>query len=161
LEVGWPAIRKDIRIPGQEVDSYARRPRPDVCPIVERPIPLVQLGRLVSAAIGPFVSPSEHRRLNALILSQLVRYTYPFWLVEYRRVQSWRFAAGIALAMRPQRIGHGIALDPWRRLILRLQYLVSTAGGLLVPASLFRLLRPWLYAVAKGSTRPVPARAGA
>lgn len=161
LELDWSAIRKDIRVPGHEVDSYARRPRLGSCPIVERPIPLVRLGRLVSDAIGPFVSGAEHRRLNGLILTQLVRYTYPFWLLEYRRVQSWRFAAGIALAMRPARIGDGLALGASRRLALWLQYLASTVGGLLMPRPLFGALQPWLYALAKGAARTAPVRARA
>jgi hypothetical protein len=158
LELAWSAVRKDIRVGDHEVDSYARRPRLTSCPIVERPIPLVQLGRLVSDAIAPHTPAVTLRRLNAMILRQLLRYTYPFWLQEYRRVQSWRFAAGIALAMRPRRIGDGMTLDSVRRLQLRCQYLASTLGGLFVPGALFRILRPWLYALAKRSSRIARSR---
>lgn len=44
LAVETICIRKGIRIPGEEVDSYARKPRLHPCPIVERPLPLGKTG---------------------------------------------------------------------------------------------------------------------
>src|SRR5262249_40076148 len=97
LEIAEPLIRKDIRLPNLTVDSYANRPRVQPWPIVERTLPLGQLGRLTVDALRPYVSGIEQRRQNARILRQLLLFTYPFWLFEYRRVQSWPYAAGIAL----------------------------------------------------------------
>jgi len=37
-------VRKDIRIAGEEVDSYAKKPRLKPCPIEERTPPFVQIG---------------------------------------------------------------------------------------------------------------------
>lgn len=149
LEVAEPLVRKDIVIAGEQVDSYARRPREPLWPIVERRLPLGQLGQLVADAIEPYAQGTESRRLNALIVRQLVRFTYPFWLVELRRVQSLSYAAGVALGFRPSRIAAGMPLGAWRRALLWLEYLAVSVGGLLTPQALFRSMQPALYRLAK------------
>jgi glycosyltransferase involved in cell wall biosynthesis len=149
LEIAEPLIRKDISLPNLTVDSYATRPRVQPCPIVERVLPLVQLGRLTVDALRPYVSGPDQQRRNARILRQLLIFTYPFWLVEYRRVQSWRYAAGIALGMRPKRSALGVELDRGGRLVIRLCYLAASVIGLLAPLWSFERARPLLYRIAK------------
>jgi hypothetical protein len=149
LEIAEPLIRKDISLPDQTVDSYAKRPRVQPCPIVERALPLVQLGRLTVDALRPHVSGPDQRRQNARIMRQLLIFTYPFWLVEYRRVQSWRYAAGIALGMRPKRSALGVELARGGRLMIQLYYVAASVVGLLAPSWLFEYARPLLYRVAK------------
>jgi hypothetical protein len=148
IELAEPLIRKDISLPNLTVDSYATRPRVQPCPIVERVLPLVQLGRLTVDALRPYSGADQQRR-NARILRQLLIFTYPFWLVEYRRVQSWRYAAGIALGMRPKRSALGVELDRGGRLVIRLCYLAASVIGLLAPLWSFERARPLLYRIAK------------
>jgi glycosyltransferase involved in cell wall biosynthesis len=149
LQIAEPLIRKDIRLPGQVVDSYASRPRIEPCPIVERATPLVQLGRLTVDAIRPYVSGAERARQNLLILKQLLIYPYPFWLVEYRRVQSWRYAAGIAIGMRPRRTAQDVELTAIGKLLVKLYYALASGAGLLTPNWLFSKAQPVLYRLAK------------
>ena len=149
LEIAEPLVRKDIQVPGERADSYATRPRVDPCPIVERPIPLGRMGQLVADAIAPALDDGGRRRANAAVLRQLIQYTYPFWLVEYRRVQSWRFAAGVALGLRFARIAQGVELSPWHALVLRLRQAAAFVVALAVPLGAFDALRPWLYRLAK------------
>jgi Glycosyl transferase family 2 len=151
VEIAEPLIRKDIRLPNLRVDSYATRPRERPWPIVERTIPLAQLGRLTVDAISPYVSGVERRRTNARILRQLFIFTYPFWIFEYRRVQSWPYAVGIVLGMRPKRAAAGIKLTATGRLLVHLQYATSSLIGLVVPQRLFKCARPFLYFLAKRS----------
>ncbi len=149
LERGVVLVRKDIVIPGEWVDSYSRRPKVWPCPVVERPIPLGQLGRLVIEAIAPYAPPAERQALNEAVLLQLLCITYPYWLFEYRRVQSWQYAAGIALGMRPERTAWEVELGFLRRLRVWSAYLFATALGLTIPPGVFEALRGRLYALAK------------
>ncbi|HLJ95087.1 MAG TPA: glycosyltransferase family A protein [Gemmataceae bacterium] len=142
-------VRKDIVIPGECADSYARRPRIWPCPVVEREIPLRHLGRLVADAIGPHTLPTHRRKLNEVILLQLLGITYPYWLFEYRRVQSWQYAAGVALGMKPSKTAAGVELGLYRRLRVWTVYTLTTVLGLTVPRPAFEAARGWLYKIAK------------
>jgi hypothetical protein len=149
LELDQVTVLKDIPVPGEEVDSYAKRPQVWPCPIVERPLPLNQFGRLVADAIAPYAVGEQRRRLNETIFRQLYRYTYAYWLTQYRRVQSWRFAAGVALGMRPERSLAGVDLVGTRRWRTVWAYRLATVAGLSVPLGLFDRFRAVLYKWAK------------
>lgn len=148
LERDHQLVRKDIFIEGESVDSYAARPRVSPCPILERQLPLGQLGRVVADAIRNYAG-TQQERLNERILQQLIGFTYPYWLFEYRRVQSWKYSAGIALGMRPARCAEGVELGWWRRLKLHLLYTGVTVGGLLIPLSVWNRIHSTLYRIAK------------
>ncbi|HVA49252.1 MAG TPA: glycosyltransferase family 2 protein [Pirellulales bacterium] len=148
LERNVPAVRKDIPAPGEQVDSYARRPRVWPCPIVERPLPLGQIGRLVADAIAPYAGPDE-RRWNEAVLDQLLGITYPFWLTEYRKVQSWRYAAGVAIGMRPVRTAAGVPLGMLGRARVWMIYWAATVAGLIVPQSVFTRIKGRLHWLVK------------
>lgn len=149
LELDRVTVWKDVPVPGEEVDSYAKRPRVWPCPIVERPLPLNLFGRLVADAIARHATGEERRRLNEAVFRQLYSYTYPYWLTQYRRVQSWRFAAGVALGMRPERTLDGVDLIGTRRWRVVWAYWLATAAGLTVPLGQFDRLRAGLYRRAK------------
>jgi hypothetical protein len=157
---GWPLleldrvlVRKDVQVPGEAVDSYARKPRVWPCPLVERPLPFNQLTRLVADAIAPYCRGATRQRLNERVLRQVLQFTYPIWLVEYRKVQSWRYAAGVALGMRPRRIFDGIDLSPTHRCRAAGLYCLATLAGMTVPIGLVRRLQDRLYRLAKSVRR--------
>jgi len=141
-------VLKDIQIEGEQVDSYARRERV-AGPIKEQPLPLAQLGRVVMDALAPYISSRDNNRAARNVFRQLLLYTYPPWLVEYRRIQSWRYAAGIALGMRPRNILKGLDISWPSRMYLRLVFSLVTLAGLLFPVGLFEHLKPRLHAFAK------------
>ena len=149
LDVAQIAILKDIQIPGEVVDSYARKPKLQDCRIEERLLPLSQLGRVVFDALLPYIKPEASDRFVRLIFAQLILITYPPWLLEYRRIQSWRYAVGIGLGMRPKNLLAGIRVGRLTKWFLRSIYGFVTVIGLLCPIGLFEKLRPWLYAFAK------------
>src|SRR2546427_166085 len=101
-------VLKDIQIPEETADSYARKPAIRNCPIQERRLPLTRYGQVAFEAVAPFVSPRERAWVLRRILAQVLVFTYPPWLIEYRRVQSHKYAMGIALGMRPRNILGGI-----------------------------------------------------
>jgi hypothetical protein len=154
LAIDEIAIDKDLRVPGESVDSYAARPKVDPCPVVPRKFNLSSFPAVVSAAIAPYVSPTQLTNLNARILLQLYAYTYPYWLVEFRRVQSWKYALGIALGQRPSEMTRGLLMSPLGNAVTGLTFLFSTLGGLLAPVGVTqKLMAPLFYKLAKRAPR--------
>lgn len=147
LELEDVTVVHDLKISGETVDSYASRPRVSPCQISERPIPLGRMGALVCDAIRPFAGRSSFWGLT--VFAQIIVFTYPFWIVEYRRVQSWRYAAGICLGMRPKRQLEGVSLPLGYRMLLHSIYFLVTAMGLFIPTNTFDGLRPKFYGFAK------------
>lgn len=156
------AIRKDIQIPDEAIDSYARKPRLDPCPITERFLTMHYLGRLVMDAINPFVQPEMRQTIAVKVLQQILVFTFPFWIFEYRRVQSWNYAAGLCLGMRLRHSAEGIELSRWRKLRLTVLHGLVSVVGLSVPLFVFAGASQKLYAFAKSAwgRRLVGARAG-
>jgi glycosyltransferase involved in cell wall biosynthesis len=149
LTLAASLVRKDIRIPGEEVDSYAKKPRLIPCPIQERTPPFVLIGRLVADAVDPSLEPVNKDKVLRKLIAQLYLFTYPFWIFEYRRVQSWRYALGICLGIRPKNVFAGLAVGIFSQMQLRLLYIGACAAGLLIPVSLFDKATPVLYRLAK------------
>lgn len=150
LELAEPIIRKDIALDGKtRTGSYAWKQRLSPCPITTRPLPFNDIGRVVCDAIGPMAALPTEKKLSFSILLQLFTITYPYWLIEYRKVQSWNYAAGIALGMRPSRSMRGINLGLIRYGFIIVVFVLSTASGLVMPLDLFQKIRPVLYRFAK------------
>ncbi|HUP89536.1 MAG TPA: glycosyltransferase family 2 protein [Longimicrobiales bacterium] len=152
LQIDDVMIDKDLRIPGESVDSYAAKPKLDPCPIEPRKFNLVQFPRVVSDAISASVPAESIDEYNTRILDQLYSYTYPYWLVEFRRVQSWKYALGIALGQRPAEMTRGLKLSKLGAVRIRVKYTLSTLAGLLVPVRFTqKVVAPLMYRRAKRS----------
>jgi glycosyltransferase involved in cell wall biosynthesis len=150
LAIDEIAVDKDLRVAGESVDSYAAKPRVDPCPVVPRKFNLSSFPAVVSGAIAPYAGDDQLTRLNARILMQLYAYTYPYWLVEFRRVQSWKYALGIALGQRPSEMAHGLHMSPLGNAAAGLTFLFSTLGGLLAPVGVTqKWVAPLFYKFAK------------
>jgi len=142
-------VRKDVVIPGESVDSYAARPQQKDCAIQERILPMGRILPLVAAAVQPYQEGETRESTVLRVATQLLVFTYGFWLVEFRRVQSWRYAAGVYLGLRPRNLLNGIQLSYWRRSQLAMLYTFIGLFGLTVPVGLFDALKKHLYAIAK------------
>ena len=149
LEIDESMVRKDVQVRGEQVDSIARAPVITPCPIIPRILPLTQIGRVVIDAIAPALEPAARRKLNARILGQLYRFTFPQWVVEYRRVQSWKFAAGLSLGLRVRSVCEGVELSVPSRVILHALHSFGCLFALVIPIRAFDALQPVLYAFAK------------
>lgn len=149
LNLDRSVIREGIKIPGETVDSYTQRPKVRPCPLEERRLPLNDLGLLVSDAIRPYSKGRQRKKWNAKIFFQIFIFTYPFWIVEYRWVQSWKYAAGICLGMRPTRTMRGVELSVLQKAWFYALYACMTVLGLAVPSGFYRLLQGCLYKLSK------------
>jgi glycosyltransferase involved in cell wall biosynthesis len=152
LYIDKSAIRKDIQIPDESADSYRARPRLNPCPIVTRHLPLGQLARLVADAVSPYAEPARRAGVIEQIARQLYQYTYPFWILEYRRVQSWRYAVGVCLGLRPKYSLHGLPLSLTAQVRLAVLFWATSALALTLPVATFDRLRRSLYRLAKSNT---------
>lgn len=154
LGVSRAVIAKDIQIPGEVVDSYSRKPVLNPCPIIERKHTFHLLAPLTTDAIRPYCTDPELATLGEKIIRQVLLYTYPFWILEFRRVQSWKYAAGICLGMRPRNSVTQSTLSRAGMLRIRLLYGLTTIAGLLAPIWIFDRLQPLLYRIAKRQSGP-------
>ncbi|MBR8827046.1 MAG: glycosyltransferase family 2 protein [Gomphosphaeria aponina SAG 52.96 = DSM 107014] len=148
LELDMSAARKDIQITGESVDSYIK-PKLDPCPIIERKLPMVQIGRLIADAIDPYLDNSNRSRLLEKIFLQLYLFTYPFWIIEYRKVQSWKYSLGLCLGFQPKNTFLGLDIGWLRTIRLYLVYVIICLVGLITPINLFKQIKPILFAISK------------
>jgi hypothetical protein len=153
LAVSDVVILKDVQIPGEQVDTYRIWPVLKHCPIIERPLNLAPIGRLAFAAVEPYIEGRTRERIARRIFGQLLLYTYPPWLFEYRKIQSWRYAAGICLGMRPKNLISNSNLGIVTRTYLKLLHAIVSLPGLIIPLSVFFRLKPWLHQFAKRPNR--------
>ena len=105
-------------------------------------LPFCETARLVIDAIDPHLEVNRTRILLNVIV-QYFGFLYPYWLLQYRRVQSWRFAAGLSRAMQPRRSLAGVRLSLFANVCAKTVYAVATVIGLTIPVSLLdRIQRP-------------------
>jgi len=149
LGIDRVCVDKDLQIAGQTVDSYRALPRVHPCPIVERPLPMVQLLQVIAMGLGPGDADMSREKNLIHVAKQLYRFTYPFWVIEYRVSQSWRFAVGVYLALRPTRIANGLTFTRHGQFQLWSTYICFGLLALTTPIPVFSVFRPWLYAFAK------------
>jgi glycosyltransferase involved in cell wall biosynthesis len=149
LGIDRVCVDKDLQIVGQSVDSYRARPRLRPCPIVERRLPMVELLYVVAMGLGSNGAAIDLERNLIRVAKQLYRFTYPFWAIEYRICQSWRFAIGVYLALRPTHIAKRLTFSRYGQFRLWMTYLCFGVLALTIPTSLFTVCKPWLHALAK------------
>jgi hypothetical protein len=148
LEADLSTIRKDIRVPGEGVDSFAAKPRQSLRGIPVQPIPVSRVVALVVSAVEPHIVSGRRRVLGSLMI-QYYGFLNPYWLFVYRRVQSWRYAAGVARAFVPSRSLVESNVPPVTRALAWACFAVATAIGLTVPAT----TSAWLFRPARRAAR--------
>lgn len=147
------AILKDVPVPGESVESYRNHLREDDSK-QKRDVPLRWYAR--AAATGVQAGLLQRCRSQALgrsIVRQVLVFTYPFWIVERKRVASIRSALRLVAAMRPAEVTRDVDLSPRGRIESRLVWAIVSVVALLTPVRVFDLMRPALYGMAKAPRR--------
>jgi glycosyltransferase involved in cell wall biosynthesis len=142
-------IEKNITFPGEIVESYLTKLMIEDDCLKERLLPMRFISRLVIAAIEPYVSDRDRNRLGRSVFVQFYSYIYLYWLIEYRRVKTRRYALGIALGLRPRNTIERLQLSWVTRVVVRGVFFWSTLFGMLFPPGLFARLYPLAYLFAK------------
>lgn len=135
-------VRKGIQIKGEIVDSYDSEIKLKPCPIIERRLPFNDLGRLVVDSMGPFLKTSQEKTLVSRVFFSIYLVLYPFWVIQYRRVQSWNYAAGFCLGMHPFRILKDSQICWPARILMILFYGVMTFVTMTMPVGFFLPFMP-------------------
>jgi glycosyltransferase involved in cell wall biosynthesis len=139
-DIDLVTVRKNVRVPGEGVESYATKAHQVGPGLPAQAIPLTDTARLVVDAIAPCQTSARRRAILSVVL-QYYGVLLPFWLLEYRRVQSWRFAAGVCRAMRPSATLDRARVPPPARLAAWLVYASASAFGLLAPTQVVGWVR--------------------
>jgi glycosyltransferase involved in cell wall biosynthesis len=153
LSIDSTCVHKDIQISGRAVDSYRSRPRLHPCPLVERPLPMGRILQTVEFGMVSAASESATREAAGTIARQLYMFTYPYWVFEYRRVQSFKYALGVYMALRPSVTTRTSRITWSAKTVCWLAYLGFGAAAFATPIAVFDRARPLLYAIAKAGRR--------
>jgi glycosyltransferase involved in cell wall biosynthesis len=147
------AIGKDIQIPGQKVDSYANRPGSKPGWPKARYLPLGRMGWLVVRSVEVAVPANRRDACIRSVFRQILGFTYGYWIINYRKVQSWKYSLEICMGMNPSYQLRGLNPGWFTWTYLWMLYLFITTAGLLCPIFLFDSLEPTLYRIAKSRKR--------
>jgi hypothetical protein len=131
------AIRKDVRVDGKTVVNYATKVSDVPRSFAPRHTGLDSVIRV--AVDGTLPSVPERDRSSTLrrIIAQIFTITYPFWILEYRRVSRWSVAVGVSRAMSPRQLLKEYPLSPLDRAYLIALYWIATILGLVLPIQVF------------------------
>jgi Glycosyl transferase family 2 len=142
-------VRKDVRVDGKQVPNYASKWSGTPRSFQSRHTGLDSVMRVTVDAILPYVPPEQQSATIRRIASQVLTFSYPFWLFEYRRIANWSFAVGVARGMWPLHLLREYPLAPRDRAFLWLDYAGVTLAGLLIPVAVLRRLSSMLSSVVR------------
>lgn len=142
-------VRKDIRLPGEHADNYTLVEKIARCPIKVRKKPYCEIGRLISDSVQPYQKQESIFFEREIIFRQLYLFTYPFWIIEYRRIQSWKYSLGLCLGMSPHIVVGKVSLGWWRRARIYGLWIIVCFAGLFTPLAIFTGLREKLYSLSR------------
>jgi hypothetical protein len=139
--VGVSAVRKDVRVNGKTVETYATRAAAFPWDFQSRHTGLDSVLRVTADAISPNLAANEYSTLVRRAASQILRITYPFWLFEYRRAANWSAAVGVARGMWPGKLLGEYKLKAVDIVYLWVLYFAVTSAGLTFPTQLFTKIK--------------------
>jgi len=149
LAIDDVCINKDIQIVDEVVDSYRNKSDYRYCKVMMRPLPMGRILETVAYGIDCATSGAGRNNAIASVAKQLYQYTYPFWIFEYRRVQSFNYSLGVYLALAPSRIAKKVNMQQFAYYKVWWLYVVVGVVGFCTPIWFFDRLKPWLYTLAK------------
>jgi glycosyltransferase involved in cell wall biosynthesis len=117
---------------------------------------LDQVLKVSCAAILPYAR-AERFRYSVLIIGQILFFTYPFWLFNYREQGVYRAAVNLALGCFPFYLGHKAPIANRVKLLVLPLYIIMTLIGLAMPLSFYSFLKDRALKLSKVFLRPVEA----
>lgn len=142
------AVRKDIVIPGETVDSFVSNKIPISKGFVLQ-LPIQKIGRLVSDAIAPHLKEASLYSANHRIFTQLYKFTYPLWIMQYKNAHGWLYSFRYVLSIRPSLTMKNVEVGYLTLVEIYSLYLVMSFLGLTVPFSVYKSLEKKLHSLAK------------
>lgn len=145
LTIEDPLLICDVHVDGIRANNYRDRIQNDQVSFRPRDGGLVSFTGVVWAAIQPYLK--ESGKLTG-IYEQIYKYTYPYWLYEYRRQRAFHAAVGMMRGCSPSKMlppSLGLA----QRLKLQILYGISSLCGLVLPVSVLSAAKAFFYGKGK------------
>lgn len=140
-------IIKDIRIDGSMANSYRdtlMKKWNELKPIDGG------LKQVIWAVVEGFKDAgSDIRPITYKVLKNIYRYTYTFWLLDYRSNGSFVGAVGMMKGLKPSGVKQLQNLSFFQKAKIKWFYGSSTAIGLLTPVVIFNKLKLAIYKIIK------------
>lgn len=135
-------IRDHIRLDGKLVPETYRNKYKDAGWVFQgKHTGLDSVARVTIDAVTPYVAPALHSQMIMKIWAQLLVITYPYWILEYRRLVNWSWGVAVARDLWPGVRLREYNLNLSHRLWLWIIYLAVTAAALAIPPALFTSIR--------------------
>ena len=140
-------VAKDVKIAGEVVNSYLDVLATNNQQFRRQTGGLDQVGRVVCDAILPYVPVASRQRYIRLIYGQLLLFTYPYWLLNYRSHSVYRAAVNMALGCFPPNLVKDRKLTLYSHAYLLAHYFVSTSAGLVMPLKALEKMQGWVLKI--------------
>lgn len=138
-----PLVTKDIQIDGSMANSYRdtlMRSWADYKPIDGG------LKQVMAAVLEAFRDAGiETGPITYKVMDNIYKYTYPFWLLDYRTNGSYIGAYALTQGLKPSGVSAFSSLGAWQKLKIRLRYWSSSLIGMLMPVFIFNALKRKVY----------------
>jgi glycosyltransferase involved in cell wall biosynthesis len=142
-------IDKDIQIQGLQVETIKTRPK--LTPRwSDRPnLPMMRIFDTVSVGIESVLPEKKLGKYYVAILNQLYSFTYPYWVLQYKHLQSFKYTLLFLYCLRPSKLLRNRRLTVLELFHVWAIYLFTGTIALMTPIKLFKAMEPVLYRIAK------------
>lgn len=144
-----PLVAKDVVVQGAPADTYRDTLARDNAVPMPRTGGLDAVAWVATEAVAGCLPPSKRQSVIRRTYGQVLRWSYPFWLLDYRSAGVRRAALNLARGCRPPNLLRRVRASLATRCWLWVLYVVSTAGGLFAPIGVLRRLARLLSPLSK------------
>ena len=142
-------VAKDVLVSGEKANSYLDVLACDNSEFMRKTGGLDQVGRVVCDAILPCISASHRWKYILSIYGQILTYSYPYWLYDYRKNGVYRASVNLAMGCFPPNLIKIQGVPLHVHVCLLVLYVVVTISGLLVPVWFLEKIKGFVYRLAK------------
>ena len=142
--IAAPLLAQNVTLPGRQVNSYLDSLAAGNRTLQPKTGGLDQVGKVACDGMWPYIPDEDRPRYALEVYRQILSYSYPIWLYDYRKHGVLRASVNMALGCFPSRLVLVKPLPIGVRLRLLCHYFAGTAAGLLVPVGLLDKVVPFL-----------------
>ena len=142
-----PVVLKDIQIEGKIVNSYR-----DTLPKKWKDFKVADGGfrNVVRAVVEGFKDAGvASSGIRFQVLKGIYKYTYPYWLLDYRYNNSFVAAVGLMKGLKPSAMPFVDELKNAERMKIYYYYYLSSSIGLTFPPGIFKKIKNSVYNLIK------------
>jgi hypothetical protein len=141
LTIAEPIAVTGLQVEGGRANSYRDRLHEYRWRIRPALGGLDEVGRVVCAAIQPYVAEQERDRVARKVFEQLLTYSYSYWLYDYRAHGELWAAINLALGCFPSNLTRRVPIAAGSLARLVAVYSSATMAGLVLPMSVLEPLK--------------------